>query len=260
MLTIATPTSDLFQNENDAKEIFSLSDCLECRDRYLTYQMGKQALFHTELQPIHLFTEKEICYLEKVVELKKSSLKLITFHMASSCHDPTIEDGIFKAGGYQYSRNELLYNAKKNFTLIKRIFGPDIEVGVENNNYYPTDAYNYITDPDFISDVVIENDIRFLFDISHAKISAYNRGVQYERYIKNLPLGHAIQIHMSKYSIINNLAVDAHALPDNQDLCEAVAYAKIYSTLRYLTIEYYRDISGLVKLLKMAKRLIHELS
>ena len=71
---IATPISDLFENEEKVDLILKNSDCLECRDHTFNSNYKSQELFHCELQPIHQFNDKEINYLEKI-KLKKKRFK-----------------------------------------------------------------------------------------------------------------------------------------------------------------------------------------
>lgn len=257
MLKIATPISHLFENKDYSKIIIDYSDCLECRDRSIESHEKQQELFHCELQPIHKWANKEFEYLQTIKNTKED-LKLITFHMASSCDNPIIKNNMFELGGNEYSEEELLINAKYNFEKIKKIFGDDIIIAVENNNYYPTYAYKYITDTYFISKVVYDNDINFLFDIAHAKVTCYNQNINFEKYKEQLPLDKMIQIHICSYDIdtAKNMAFDAHNYPDDDELAEVKKLISNYKDVKYLTVEYYRDIENLEKSLKKIKEII----
>jgi uncharacterized protein (UPF0276 family) len=149
-------------------------------------------------------------------------------------------------------------NAKKNFSVIKKIFGDQIKVAVENNNYYPTKAYNHIADAEFINDVVTQNDLYFLFDIAHSKISAFNKKLLWEEYKAKLPLERIIQLHICSHDIdpVSNLAFDAHNYPDKFEIQEVKNLMHNYSQIEYLTVEYYREINGLVKSIKSIKKLL----
>ena len=83
--------------------------------------------------------------------------------------------------GEKISRRKLISNAKSNFVIIKKS-KKNIMIAVENNNHYNTEAYDYITSPKFISQIVNDNKINFLFDIAHAKISSHNMSLSYEEY------------------------------------------------------------------------------
>lgn len=256
MYKLATPISHLFLNEEYRERISKLSDCFECRDRSIKDKMAKQELFHCELQPIHEFSDKEWSYLELIKETKKE-LKLITFHMACNCSEPILKDNMFHSSGKIYTEEEMINNARYNFSVIKKIFGDEIKIGVENNNYYPTTAYNTIADASFISKIVNENDLYFLFDIAHAKVTSYNKNISYEKYKNELPLTKIIQLHICSYSINREkqLAYDAHNYPDEEELLEIKKVLNEYS-VEYLTVEYYKDIENLEKSLLEVKKLV----
>lgn len=262
MFKLATPISHLFKDSNNSNKIIELSDCLECRDRTIDDKSDNQELFHCELEPIHKLSEEDFEYLKRIKDEKKD-LKLITFHMASSCSNPNldfskIKSGMFELGGYSYSEDEMYLNAKENFERIKEIFGDEIKIGVENNNYYPTDAYKFITDEEFIKKIVYDNDLYFLFDIAHAQVTAHNKGMSFEEYKNNLPLEKAIQLHICSPAVDDSskLAYDAHDYPNDFKLQEVERLIKKYSQIEYLTVEYYRDMDNLLTSLKKVKELV----
>jgi len=263
MVKIATPISHLFGSAQDAGDIILKSDCLECRDESLDSKFAGQEIFHCHLQPIHELGANDFRYLERVVRLKPD-LKLISFHMAASCDNAKIDTnffeisgGVFQPGGRQFSKDEMLENTRRNFFQIRKILGQDIKIAIENNNYYPTEAYLHITDPSFIRDVVYENDIYLLFDIAHAKVSAHNKKLDYGDYINEFPLERMIQIHICGYdSNEANLAYDAHSPPDEEAWEEIREMISTYPNVGYLTVEYYKDKDILIRNLMQAKEIL----
>ncbi len=259
-MKIATPISHLFDDSNHAQHIIENSDCLECRDRSLNVNLPGQEVFHCDIQPIHKLDKDDFYNLENIARLKPD-LKLITFHAASSCDKPYIEGHMFRLGGVQYSREEMLKNAKENILRIKALLGSRVSVGIENNNYYPTEAYRWITDANFIGQIVYENDILFLFDTAHARVAAHNRKLNYEEYKYKLPLDKMVQIHICRHAVgENNIAYDEHDLPGKEEWEELKRLILANGNVRYLTIEYYKDTNKLIKSLKEARRTINELS
>lgn len=256
MLKIATPVSDLFQEKKYAKVLMENSDCLEVRDKSMGSDYPNEEIFHCELQPIHKLTGKSFEYLQKVKDMHLD-LKLITFHCASSCNKPYIENGMFQLNGANYEKQELLENARHNFSKIKEIFGEEVKIGIENNNYYPTEAYKHITDPMFISDIIYTNKLYFLFDIAHARIAAFNKNMDYREYKGGLPLDRIIQLHISSYNICNGLAYDIHDYPNKEIFNEVKEIISKYD-VKYLTVEYYKDIEYLLVSLHRAKEIIDE--
>lgn len=255
MVKIATPISDLFVNKKFLGQIMRYSDCLECRDKSLRSTLSKQEVFHCELQPIHSLGEDDFRYLKHLSRGKKD-LKLLTFHMASSCDKPYIVNGIFRKGGREYNEKEALNNAKTNFSKIRKIFANKVKLAIENNNYYPTDAYKYVTDPAFISRIVKENGLGFVFDIAHARITAHNQGIDYQIYKSLLPIDKAVQLHISSFRVLKNkLAFDTHDYPKEDEFSEVESLLKT-TEVKYLTVEYYKGAARLIGALKLLKELI----
>jgi len=256
-IKIATPISHLFQNLDNAKSIIDNSDILECRDYTIDSNYSGQELFHCDLQPIHKFGNKEIKYLERIKFLKPD-LKLITFHLGSCYKNPILKNGRFYPRGEKVFRDQLLENAKNNLILIKKIFDNKIKIAVENNNHYKTEAYDFITCPDFISEVVKFNDIYFLYDIAHSKISSYNFEMSLENYENKLPMDKLIQIHIAKPGFNESGEIyDKHDIPTVKELYETILLAKKYPNVTYLTIEYYKNSSILVDLLIQLKSMLN---
>lgn len=259
-MKIATPISHLFDNYFVANQIIEHTDCLECRDASIDAEFNHQNVFHCELQPIHDLRKKDYEHLEYIAQ-KKPDLKLITFHAASCCSHPILDGHIFQFGGDKYTVNDMYENARRNFSIIKNIFGNKVKIALENNNYYPTPAYEYITDPLFLHTVVMDNDIHFLLDIAHAQITAYNKTISFDDYLNHLPLERIIQVHLCQYGIDNNkTAYDNHETPDETCFQILEYLARNYPSLRYITIEYYKDVNKLLQALIEVRNRIDGLS
>tara|TARA_B100001250_G_C19816984_1_gene799084 strand:- start:8002 stop:8781 length:780 start_codon:yes stop_codon:yes gene_type:complete len=254
---IATPISDLFTTKDNIDSIVNISDCLECRDHSIFSKLPNQELFHCELQPIHELSESEINYLKKI-KLSKPHLKLISFHLGSCYKTPILKNGKFYPRGNKISRNQLIKNSFKNISLIKNIFGSNINIAVENNNHYKTEAYDYITCPDFINEVVNSNNINFLYDIAHSKISSHNLDMSIENYENKLPMDKLIQIHIANpgYNKLGEI-YDKHAIPTLKELNEVIILINKYPKIKYLTVEYYKSSLILVKILKQLKTMLN---
>lgn len=256
-MLIATPISNLFNDPQNAQMLIEYSDCLECRDNSINKQFGKQELFHCELQPIHSFSSEDFNYLQKIKEQKKE-LKLISFHLASCYKNPSINNGRFIPDGVRLSRELMLNNASKNFYEISKILGNDVNIAVENNNYYPTPAYDVVTDGEFISEIVRNNQIYFLLDISHAAITASYKGISLSNYLSELPLDEILQLHISKPDInSNNELYDAHIFPDKEFLKSNEKYFE-FPRLKYVTIEYYENARKLSESISYLREIINE--
>jgi dTDP-4-amino-4,6-dideoxygalactose transaminase/uncharacterized protein (UPF0276 family) len=254
-IKIATPISHLFSDKLVADEIASESSCLECREVTMACDKANQHVFHSEKDIIHPWTRKEKDFLNEMISVKKE-LNLISFHMSVSCSDPVLEEGVFLPGGKEFSRQEMLDNARDNIKWIKQNeCMKNIRIAVENNNYYPTAAYRYVTDADFISHVVEDNSIFLLFDLAHARITANNKKEDYDQYVNGLPLRRMIQIHLSKEGVNKKgWAFDEHELPDEEIFDKAKGLIEKYVP-EYITVEYYKDKHKLIKAIAKCREL-----
>jgi uncharacterized protein (UPF0276 family) len=252
-MEFATPISHLFEDPQSARRIASASDCLECRDHTVENGLPGQRLFHCDKEIVHPWTNEDRAYIERMIS-SKPDLRLISFHMASCCSHPKLVDGVFQPDGEMYSRDDLKDFASDNVRWLKEMVRQrGIEIAVENNNYYPTAAYEHITDGKFIKEVVEGCGIGFLFDIAHARVTAHNRGFAYADYLAALPMGRMIQVHVSQHAINQQgMAFDAHILPQEslyQDMGDVVDTWKP----QYLTVEFYKNTDELIGILQRCR-------
>ena len=180
---IATPISHQFENKNYGKEIAAVSDCLEVRERSLDSKLDKQYLFHIDIDLTHEWDDELRSYLENALS-KKTELKLITLQATRCCKDENLVDGIFQLKGKSYTDKEMLSHSVKNTKWLRQIINKSVLICLENNNYYPTPAYDIITEGDFISKVIYKNNLFLLLDIAHAMVTAHNKKISYGQYIQ----------------------------------------------------------------------------
>lgn len=258
VVKLTTPISTLFAVDSTNQEIVTKVHCLECREESLESKESRQYIFHFDKNIVNLWNENEKDFIRSVI-LSKKELRLIAFHISASCSEPVLKEGIFYCGGREFSPEEMLGNVDNNISWLKSCLNDrNIKIAVENNNYYPTPAYRYITDSDFISRVVVENQLEFVFDLAHAKITAHNKGQSYQSYIKGLPLDRMVQLHISKHAINEQgLAYDAHRLPDQSVVREVKEIIDKFSP-EYLTIEYYENKDKLLRILDEFRQLCIE--
>ena len=256
IVNLATPTSHLFKSEVNAQEISEKSDCLELRE----FMIGKLDSLNENIKLAHLdevdilvpWSNDRKKVISDVIDTYKS-LELVSFHMSCNCTAPILEKGVFLSGGKTMTRKEMLKNAKLNIQWLRKVMSSSIKIAVENNNYYPTDAYEDITESSFISEVVMQNQVNFLFDISHALVTCFNKKIKYSDYVAMLPLDSIIQIHLCSPGIReDNLAYDLHLLPNIDHLKHAISLANKISA-KYLTVEYYKNFDKLISYLTFVR-------
>lgn len=249
MIKLATPISTLFHGDDAEKEIVSLSDCLECRDHTVASNLPHQELFHFEAELIHPWDETRRSFIQSAIQAKPD-LQFVTFHAASCCSAPVLEGRMYQIGGTVYTRDAMLDFAKQNVTWLRSFIPSTLEIGIENNNYYPAPAYEHVTDGEFLSEIIMQNDLRFLFDIAHARITAHNQGLTHDAYVSSLPLDRVVQLHVCRSDMDGDLAIDAHLPPGDAELSEVLELIKRHPAIQYVTLEYYKDAAILCDLLK----------
>lgn len=256
-IKIATPVSHLFLNEEIAKTVDDLSDCLECRDRTAKNNNGNQILFHSDLQPVHLWGDQEFKYFSSIAK-SKPKLEYVTFHIASCAKNPVVVDRMYASTSDCYSRDEMKINARFNFSMLRKIFGERIQFAVENNNYYPTTAYDHVTEASFLKEILVENNVKMLFDIAHSKVTAANLGVSYDHYIKDFPFNDVIQLHLSHSDEpgANGIMYDDHAEITGEDWDELPRFIELFPNLKFITIEYYKDENKLYQMIKKLRGIL----
>jgi len=253
---IATPISHQFEIKTYGEEISKVSDCLEVRERSLDSEWENQHLFHFDIDITHKWDNNLKKYL-KIAFRKKPDLVLVTFQATRCCQGEKLVDGVFQLEGKVYSRQIMLNNSVENTKWLRSTLGYGIKIGLENNNYYPTTAYNIVADGDFITKIIEENNLFLLLDIAHAMVAAHNKNISYEEYIETLPLNRLIQLHICQPELpIGGIARDTHNEPNDEMLSEVIRLINIFPDIKYLTIEYYKDKDTLIASINKLRHLI----
>jgi hypothetical protein len=254
---IATPISHQFENETFGKEIAAVSDCLEVRERSLDSSLENQYLFHIDIDLTHKWDDKLRNYLKKALD-RKPNLKLITMQATRCCQGENIIDNMFQLDGKVYNSEEMLNFSVENTNWLRNVLRRGVSIGLENNNYYPTSAYDIVADGDFITQVINKNKLFLLLDIAHAMVTAHNKKTSYEEYILTLPLDRMIQLHICQPTLVEGgIARDTHNEPNDEMYNEIIRLIAEYSTIKYLTIEYYKDKDILIASINKLRQLIN---
>ena len=244
-MKIVTPISSIFKTYENYEKVSKSSDYFELRHFNYEFVDKKKVLFlHSDLQVNHLFFKNDFDNLKKIL-IKYNRIKYISFHLASNYKKPRINKfNIFIPGTGQLNREKMMKNTLINFKKLKRMF-PNICFSVENNNFFNTGAYKFVTDPEFVSEVVNNSEIDFLFDISHAIISSHNLNISFDDYYQKLPTKKIKQIHLSRSILKNNIYLDLHYLPIiNRKLIKIINEIKP----KFVTTEYYKNLNNLINI------------
>lgn len=258
-IKIATPISTLFDDSSQyMKDVLELSNALEVRDisRKTDYNLTK--IYHCEVSLLHKWNNEDM---EGVVtKINQNNINFVSFHLLSCYTDYNIikENKPFLPGRQKMSVMEMQANAEENLQLLTKKINNKIIHGIENNNYFPTGAYEEITEPKFINKLISFLKIKLLLDIGHAQITAHYKNIPLDDYINKLNLSQVYQIHLSSPTIKKDVCADSHKVLTEDDWEYFKKILPQCPNVKYVTIEYYRDIQKLMAMLKKLKEIIHE--
>ena len=108
---------------------------------------------------------------------------------------------------------------------------------LENYNYHPTNAYEYICEPALYRQLLEATGCGMLLDLAHARISAVNMRWESEQaYLAALPLDQVREIHFTRPGWQGDQRVDLHQLVQADDL-EVLAWALERTPAEAVTLE-----------------------
>lgn len=114
-------------------------------------------------------------------------------------------------------------------------------VALENLDYNPGGAYEYVCEPDFIKEMVEKLDVYLAMDIAHLLVTAHNFGISPFKYIERLPLERVGEIHISHPEGEN----DKHNCPTSFEY-EMLEHILANSEPEFIVLEYYQDPKKIV--------------
>ncbi len=240
-MIITLPISEEIE-EHGYAEIEDIIDAVEYKNfGYHRFGGWKKKIFHSSEA---LLDRKFKLKKDQIDILEHSGIKLYSCSFAPSCEDFSIVNNKYQAKSRILRKEQIKEKAKEKIKDIRNKLGKNIEFAFENTNDLKTSAYWPVTDPFFISEVVRENDVGFVLDLAHAKISAHHQDMSSFEYVKYLPLEKCVEIHLSRPFIdwSSNELYDAHGLPDNSSywlLDHALTMMPSPNGI-YLVLEYYQ--------------------
>lgn len=163
-------------------------------------------------------------------------------HLGFSAADVAFDHGM-QARSPVCSRRDAFEAICRNIRLLADSIA--VPLIIENLDYNPGGAYEYICEPDFIAEVLRETKVGLLLDLAHARVSAARLGYTIAAYLDHLPLERVMQIHVSGPRWIDGLLVDVHdtLLDEDYDL---LSRTLAHTAPKALTLEYARDAQGLL--------------
>lgn len=108
---------------------------------------------------------------------------------------------------------------------------------LENFNYHPTNAYEYICEPGLFSFLIDQIGCGVLLDLAHARISAHNMGwADPKLYLEALPLDKIREVHVTRPGWQGDQMVDLHQ-PLQSDDFELLGWVLDRAPVEAVTVE-----------------------
>ena len=259
-IKLLTPISHLFKEQEALKDISEISDELEARERTCEIDLLDTTHYHIDFDLNIGLSEDQIEFLHKYVK-PRENIETLTFQAARDCEKIIVQKyGIYFPNSEPLSIETQLENTKKSLKIIRDIVGNQRKIGIENNNFYRTGAYEICTSTDFLTRCYESLGLHLLFDVAHALVTCANKKIDFEDYKeKLLSKMDCKQVHLCEPSFQKYLnvadAIDAHNLPTSKSTNETLEFMNKWK-INYLTIEFYKDAFKLKEYLTYLKSLI----
>lgn len=175
------------------------------------------------------------------------NIEIIDFHLANKlikdCNSPHygIHLSIKNSDMYPGMTEENIHeHMSKQIQIFKRNIS--VPLLLENTPDSPKDRimfdhYPYIM-PEQFSRLFVENDVSFLLDLTHAKITAQYRGFDIHDYIRQLPLDRVVEIHVNGSGYDKEgFPTDTHQAMEKEDY-KLLDWVLNYANPKVVTLEY----------------------
>lgn len=258
-IKLLTPISHLFNEETAISEIIKLSDEFEARERTRNLNIKLTTHYHIDFDLNIGLEEDQLDFLKGYVK-PNEHIETLTFQAARDCEKVEVKNLQYFPKSNKLSLKEQVDNTKQSVKKIRDIVGTSRIIGLENNNFFNTGAYEICTSPEFLIESCEIAGINLLFDYAHAFVTCTNKNIDFQEYSKKL-LNKIFcnQFHLCEPGFFYNNntvhAIDSHNLPTPNSTKNALSLMQLFN-VEYLTIEYYRDSRKLIEYLKYLKQLI----
>lgn len=174
----------------------------------------------------------------------------LSIHLGFSAEE-VVFDGCMKPASALLFREQLFSRLCQHIKALAQAL--PVPLLIENLDYNPGGAYEYICEPNFITDVLEETNVGLLLDLAHTRVSANRLRVDITDYLDHLPLQRVVQLHISGPRWQDNSLVDVHEplLDEDYQLLKSILEI---TTPKALTLEYRKDKAALKQqLFKLAE-------
>jgi hypothetical protein len=208
---------------------------------------ARRPLVHTNYATIDPLFEQKLENEDVFNILKNNEVKRFSFDIGP-CYQKVIEvDGKYVGKNNKLTPADVLRISEERLAKIRHKFPPNCELAVENLNYYPTGAYDGVCDGHFYAMACNKLNVKMVFDISHARVSAANLGQNFSDFIEDFDFSTVTEIHLSRPEFVKDgLAIDAHGAPKEKEYYLLQKIVDRTSGPVDVVIEYYQDVPGII--------------
>jgi len=139
--------------------------------------------------------------------LEETKAPWLSVHLGYSAAHVTFQERLQPASEV-LERDIVVERLIHNVTALKAATG--VPLLLENLDYNPTGAYEYVCEPGVIRTVLEATDTFLLLDLAHAQVSAARLGLAPHDYVARLPLERVRQLHVSGPRPVGGILTDVH--------------------------------------------------
>ena len=157
--------------------------------------------------------------------------------IGASAEPQAHRDGPYREGNDEdlQTRQRVIENITRHGRRLREWAG--VPLALENFNYHPTNAYEYICEPELFTSLLDAIGADMLLDLAHARISAHNmRWPSWQDYLHALPLSKVKEVHFTRPGWQGDQMVDLHQ-PVQEDDLEILGWVLDHTPEPYVTLE-----------------------
>jgi len=157
--------------------------------------------------------------------------------IGASAEPQAHRDGPYREGNAEdlQTRERVIENVTRHGRRLREWAG--VPLALENFNYHPTNAYEYICEPGLFTSLIDAIGADMLLDLAHARISAHNmKWPSWRQYLQALPLSRVREVHFTRPGWQGDQMVDLHQ-PVQADDLEILDWVLDHTPEPYVTLE-----------------------
>ena len=166
--------------------------------------------------------------------------------IGASAEPQAHRDGPYREGDARdlQTREKVIENITRHGRRLREWAG--VPLALENFNYHPTNAYEYICEPELFCSLLDAIQADMLLDLAHARISAHNmKWPSLQDYLLALPLDKVREIHFNRPGWEGDQRVDLHQPVQDDDL-EILDWVLDHTPDPYVTLEISEEPEAVV--------------